>query len=327
MVALGVREVEFYRQLTGAVYPREYGERLSARKRGLAFEANLHRDNALLLRRAVAPCAGLDANRMSVLNLDDAVGTDQAARLRYTRELLIDHAAGKPVPDLVIQPQLEPPIGPGYAIGIRPDVLLLDPSTRMYTCCELKSFIVRLGVADKSDLAGTRLQAAIEIEALRAEAALVGLGDRVRNQAVFVFATPYGLQPHPGFVERLDGPIREVRRALAALAVVKAYLDSLDIADSSQLAQLNPTLTFNFQEACVGTCVLADVCKSRVRERARSLGDAAVEYMGAETTLDRIEELLLGAVPVNAFEAELANMLIASAHMLGFDAASSERSV
>jgi hypothetical protein len=44
MVAERVKEPEFYRRLTGQDYPGEYGERVSARRRGTQFESHLHRD-------------------------------------------------------------------------------------------------------------------------------------------------------------------------------------------------------------------------------------------------------------------------------------------
>lgn len=317
MVILGVQEVEFYEQLTGEHYPREYGERTAARKRGLAFEANLYRNDAILLREALVGYTGRSAAELQVLNLDDIAGHDASLRLDLTRQLMADISDGRPVPDVVIQPELVLQIAPDYTMAIRPDVLVFDHTVYMYKPLEAKSYVLRQSVANKADMQGTRLQAAVEVEALRMEAGRTGLADQVRTEALYVFATPYGLHPHPTVVERLDGASREVRRAFAALRWFKAQLDASGITTGLQLAAQSTSLRRNFQEACIGTCVLADVCKAQVSGRARALGDAAAALFGADAELARLEALLGGATPADQDEAEMTNALRAATHALG----------
>ena len=73
MVSDGVQEPAFYQAYTGTEYPKEYGERVAARRRGAKFEANLHQNNAALLRRVLAEFYGLTAEEIAVRNFADEV--------------------------------------------------------------------------------------------------------------------------------------------------------------------------------------------------------------------------------------------------------------
>ena len=46
-------------------------------------------------------------------------------------------------------------------------------------------------------------------------------------------------------------------------------------------------LKINYQEGCLGNCILAGPCKSRYVGKARLLGDAAADLLGADTDLSR----------------------------------------
>src|SRR2546430_15375861 len=87
MVVESVREPEFYRRVTGTDYPREYGERVSARRRGTKFEANLHQNDAALLRKALAPLYGYDPEDIRVRNFEDELpgARNSVAPLSRTR--------------------------------------------------------------------------------------------------------------------------------------------------------------------------------------------------------------------------------------------------
>src|SRR2546430_1869075 len=117
MVVEGVREPEFYRRVTGTDYPREYGERVSARRRGSKFEANLHQNDAALLRKSLAALYGYESDAMQVRNFEDELpgirNSVRAARLSRTRRVLADLATGKDVPHVLIQPQLTLPMFEG----------------------------------------------------------------------------------------------------------------------------------------------------------------------------------------------------------------------
>jgi hypothetical protein len=319
-----VDEKKFFRRATGFDYPGEFGERLAARRRGAKFEENLHRNDAALLRQAVGSLYRLDPETLYVRNLAAEVPGPRdglrAVRLHRTWTILRDLAAGRPVPDIVIQPQFSIPTGsgPGDFEYVTPDFVILDPRQGIYVPGEEKSFIVRDGVADRADLDRTRRQAAAQILALRAEASRVGLENRVLNRAVFVFATPFGLRPAPAFEEYLHAEVFEIERAIRVLGAVRARLNALRVVDPAPLHVLLDELPINFQERCLSTCVMAPDCQSRCAGSAITLGDQAAELVGPDMDADRIAALALGeAAPATPQEAELASRLTDAALVLG----------
>jgi hypothetical protein len=281
------REPSFYREVTGREFPGEYGERLSARRRGAKFEANLHANEAAELRRAVGPLYGLDPDVMWVRDFAQEVPgpptTMRAQRLVRTRRIIEDLAADRPVPQLLIQPQLRLPTGPERLDfeHISPDYMVLDPAAGMYVPGEEKSFVVRDNVADPGDLDLTRRQAAAQILALRSEAERVGLGDRVAHRAAFVFATPYGLRPAPVREEHLPAEVHAMIRAVEVYSRVRAELVARRATDDAPLAMLVDEIPTSFAESCLGRCILADQCEMRHIGTARGLGDAAARVLGA----------------------------------------------
>lgn len=331
MVVDGVREPEFYRRVTGREYPREYGERIPARRRGIKFEANLHQNNAALLREALAPRFGYDPDEMWVRNLAEEVPGSRdmirAQRVSRTRNILRDLAAGRPVPHIVIQPQFQLPMGRARSRFISPDYMVLVPQVVMYLPGEEKSFIVRNNVADKADLNLARRQAAVEILALRAEAERVGLANRVANRAGFVFATPFGLKPAEPFEEGLEAEIAEVQRAIAVIDAVAARMAELRRIADSPLEMLTEELPINFEESCIGSCVLSDVCRQRFAGKAKILGDAVADILGAETAIDRLMDLINGATPTTPQEAALAPLVQSAARRVGYNDGTSRRRV
>ena len=322
MVVEGVRELDFYRQMTGEEFPGEYGERPSARRRGNKFEANLHANNAALLRRTLGPRYGWNPEEMSVRDfaeeLPGARDTVRAHRLHRTRQILRDLAAGRPVPHLVIQPQLHLCAGRegGRFMFVSPDFMVLDSQAQMYVPGEEKSFIVRDGVAERNDLDRTRRQAAAQIIGLREEAGRVGLADRVRNRAVFVFATPYGLSPTAPVEESLDAPAREIGQAIEVLEAATQRHAARKALDDAKLAMMADDVPINLQDSCFGSCILAAKCKERFERTTRELGDVAADLFGV-VPVERIAELIAGATPVTPIEIELVPRLRDARRILG----------
>lgn len=323
MASERVREPEFYRRVTGREYPGEYGERLAARRRGAKFEANLHMNNAALLRRAVAPLYRLDAEAIVVRNFaEEAPGRSdrlRAVRLHRTRQLLRDLAAGREVPHLLIQPQLRLPTGDGADdfIFVTPDFMVLNPAIGMFVPGEEKSFIVRDGVADRSDLDGTRRQAAVQLLALRAEARRLGAADRVGTRAAFVFATPYGLVPAPAFEDELGAEIREILRAIELIALARQHLAERRAVDGARLEALVDEIPIAYRESCIGRCILASVCKRRFDGFGPQLGDAVRDVLGDAIAITRALELLTGAAPRDEHETLIAVRLRDAIDVLG----------
>src|SRR5436190_542662 len=89
MLRSGLSEPEFYQRLTGEPYPAEYGERLSARRRGAKFERNAYANNAAQLRAALCQAIGVPEKEIWVRNLEDEQpGGREASRVRRWRSTL-----------------------------------------------------------------------------------------------------------------------------------------------------------------------------------------------------------------------------------------------
>lgn len=325
MVIGRVREPEMYRALAGTDYPGEYGERTSARRRGTQFENTLFRDEARLLRETLAPVLGTTWEELTVRNLVAEVRGESAAamaeRFRRTRAVLEDLASGRPVPDVLVQPQLRLTTGGEEAMYIAPDALALDRSRLVYLPVEIKSFIVRDGVVDPQDRDSARRQAAVELIALDQELAASGIADRLGETALFIFATPFGFRPHPAFSERLSAELYEMRRALVVVEQVQSRLDALGIRgplDAQVLARFAPQLTTTYQESCVAGCLLASICRQQRADQIVVLGDAVANVLGDDMSLSRTIELLQGATPQTPREMRLAPALLDAAAIFGW---------
>lgn len=313
MVLEGIRnEPRFYERVTGEPYPGEYGERHSMRRRGIKFEQMLHANGAAELRRALARFLGERPDRVHVRNLEEEVPGSgdvlRAQRLSRTRRILRDLAAGRPVPHIVIKPQLVLPVG-SRMVPVSPDFMALDPELRIYVPGEEKSFIVRDGQADAKDLERTRLQAAVSVEALRHEAARVGLADRVRDRALLIMATPYGLRAAPPVLEDVEGEVAAVRHAIQALESHERVLQELRERVDARLEDLADELPICYQERCLHACTMAPYCRVRVADSPHLLGDRIARMAPPGATLGRMLRLLRGDVPRSPEEAELAQML------------------
>jgi hypothetical protein len=330
MALARVDEKKFYRAVTGEDFPGEYGEREAARRRGSKFESNLHQNNAAKLRKALAalPGWGLDAEAMTVRNFADEIpgppDTMRAARLTRTRLVLKDLAAGREVPHVLIQPQLALPLegGPSSTTDfISPDFLVLDARNGIYVPGEEKSFITRQNVAEPSDRDLTRRQAGAQILALRAETQRARIKAAVAARAVFVFATPYGLEPASAFEEQLDAEVYELTRAIVSIAEAKQVIERLRGSAKNltnlELSHLFDDLPRNFQEGCLGSCIMSAVCEKREAGTARALGDAATQLLGPDTQLVRAIDLVRKRARPRPDERELVEQLRRGASALG----------
>lgn len=325
MALESVKELDFFQSVTGEKYPGEYGERVAARRRGDKFERNLRQNNAALLRKALAELfPGLDPDTMVVRDFTEEVPGPPASmhiqRFHRTRNIFSDLLKGKEVPHLVIEPRFSVPSGgqyPGFMVG--PDFMVLDPKRRIYRPGEEKSFITRENVAEPGDKDLTRRQAAAQVLGEQAvlNALKAGAGDAIPNEAVFVFATPYGLKPAPAFIEPIDAAVHEMRKALAKMSEVQTILRGLRKGTEVPLHLLVDELPSHFQESCLGSCVMASWCERRHAGTARVLGDAAADLLGADTDLKRLARVVAGAVRGAGPERELADQLRQAAKALG----------
>jgi hypothetical protein len=314
MLRSGLSEPEYYQRLTGEAYPDEYGERLSARRRGAKFERNAYANNAAPLRTALTEIVGLPAEQIWVRNLEDEEpGPREASRTRRWRRTMAifsDHVAGRPCAQILIQPQLHITSGgliekPGFWIA--PDILFLDRTRNMYSPADLKSFVVRGNSVEPSNLEGSRLQVAIQSLALHESLRTVGDSRHLQHVGGFIFATPFGLAPHKPQIETLDGSVDRIQKALLALRRHGEHLDMLKKVDGDTREDfLIDSVPTHFQERCLKSCALARICREQHRGKAHELGDDAVKLLGPNFDLGRAVALLAGAKPESHHERDIA---------------------
>lgn len=321
-------EKQFYEQVTGAPFTGEYGERDSARRRGAKFERNLLQPpgDARLLREALAPIMGMDAEAIAVRDLDnEAPGGAQASRVKrltLTRGIFKDalltgtlntHVIVKPT--IVLNTGLFP--NDLHWRYIEPDFVFWDASLGCYVPGDFKSFVVRDGVVPGDKLERVRLQLACDVVALRDEmhALSAGLEERLPATGYLVFATPYGLKPDTPRREDLRGAVPMILKTIEAFREHRANIHAA--AAGAPIVTTAPDLRLHYQEKCVATCILSDYCRQRLANDPRLLGDVAHELLGGGRDLPRLVELVHGAEPANAEEQRLQHDLRRAAGLRG----------
>ncbi len=327
MVIGQVDEIEFYEALTKQQFEGEYGERISARRRGNKFEASLHQNNAAELRRILAPRFGYDPERMYVRNLADEIPDymTEVHRHRYVRTMRVfaDVAGGcepPSVPHLLIEPQLRLPVGHSRFVYVAPDFAVFDPVTKCYVVGEEKSMIVRAGSPDRMDLERTRRQAGAEALALRLMGDQLNLSERVRDRAIFVFSSPFDVMPHPPVEEYLHAEVSEIRRALERYQAISEELQVHGRRDRKKIVARATQLRINFQNSCLSSCALFYHCKSQVNGTVLVLGDEAKDAFGGTTELEHLYALADGTAEAkSAEESALTARLRETALLLGVE--------
>lgn len=291
-------EKRFYERVVGQPYDREFGERQSSKRRGAQFESNAYAGDARLLREALSSLIELDPEDIRVRNLtDDYPGTkDDAriARLKITRSILAASMRGGSVPHIIVQPQLLIPTSPGPRpyFFIAPDLLVWSARRGGYLPGDLKSFIVRENEVAKGDLARVRLQLGAQMLALRHEYHRLNPAMTVTPQGLLIFSRPNGLRPHAPRIEDLGGAVEAVRIGITAFLRHRERINALRAGAEpyTVAADLEP----NFQDSCLGSCVMAQWCRERLTGRAADMGDVAGEVLG-DVTIDRLIDLMTGA--------------------------------
>lgn len=313
-------EKRFYERVVGEPYDREFGERPSSKRRGSQFERNAYAGDARLLREAFAPFLRIGPDEVVVRNLvDDYPGTkDDAriARLRIMRGILADAVGGRPVPHIIIQPQLLIPTSPGPRpyFFIAPDLLVRSPDDGIYRPGDLKSFIVRENEVSKGDLARVRLQLGAQALALTHEYNRIDPRIRVGSEGMLVFSKPNGLSPHSPRTEDLGGAIEAIRIGIAAFLRHRQRIDELRAG--AEPFTVAADLVPNFQDTCLATCVMAQWCRQRVAGKAADMGETAREVLG-DVSITHVIGLIAGTIePTNDHERIVAVQLreLASRH-------------
>lgn len=318
MIRSGLNEPKFYQALTGESYPKEYGERNSARRRGAKFERNAYEHNAALLRSALSAHIGVAENDIWVRNLEDEVPGGQEVnrihRWQRTMAILKDHVEGKPTAHILIQPQLQltmQGLGKRAGLFIAPDILFLDGASGRYRPADLKSFVVRGHQVAPADLERSRLQVAIQSLALHEALSVLRNERPPEHVGGFIFATPFGLKPHPPCIESLDASVDRVLKAIEALAAHARTIEAAKARDgATREILLLDEIPNHFQERCISGCALASVCQNRYGAKATVLGDSAAQILGRDFPIARAVELMAGAAPRDREEERIQALLL-----------------
>jgi hypothetical protein len=310
MLLLGLQEQETFRLLTGKPYPGPRGDRSAALAWGRLFEARLTENQARRLLVALDGMLGIRATSAHIRDLraeipdaeDDAVST----RATRTREILADLLDGRPVPDLVLQPCLVLKWRGADWGYIAPDALALDRSRRRYVPLEAKGYIALDGMITPGERAAVRLQAAVEIVALRSELVHLDPAAEVPPQALLIVATPFGFRPAPSVLEELDAETVAVEVALRTIAQV---FSRLAIQRTVPLRERLLGLPIHLQDSCLASCALAGVCRARAPRIHATFGDHVAALLGERVDLDRLICLLCGEPAASPEEADLQEAL------------------
>jgi hypothetical protein len=307
MHLLSLSEQGAYTLLTGIPYPGPRGERTSALQWGRLFEVRLTEHQAGRLLASLDCVLRIQPARVRVRDLRQEVPDSQPEavleRCRRTRVILTDLLAGRRVPDLLLQPALQLSWD-GMDWGhIVPDALVLDRAQQRFVPLETKAYISLDGMLTPGERIALRLQAAVEVLALRSELRRLDPGRTVPPLALLVVATPFGFRPAPAVLEELEAELAAVEAALRTLGRVFAHL-ATPRQDSPPRETLT-SLPHYYQESCLTGCALAGVCRTQTPGARGELGDHAASLIGEQIDLARVIALLSGAPATTPEEAQL----------------------
>jgi hypothetical protein len=248
------------------------------------------------LRRAGGPCASIDSARGETENWLRAVAAGKAAQT-------IAAGATICIPGGVMLPSATLCVD-ALAIRRSGDAVELVVG-------EVKVYPDRNGYTDATQLATSRAQAGMYVHGLRLVLKNLGIDDRVRvSDRGFLVLSRAGTNFLS--VRAREDFGGQARRAEEGLAALSAWAGSLSLGRFTPDLAL-PVIqkaTTAYCESCLSFCERVEVCRRRAEELADGaiLGDAVNRYLGG-TSLERVNQLLRGAKPLDDHEAEIAALL------------------
>ncbi len=294
---------------------REHGSP-QALATGIVFEGILLRDEARRLIDLFTGAGWLTLGVQSFVDVQaafpDADAASLAQRETLTRDLIAQKLRGDPTAPAIIWHGRLTLAVTGVASGvvhIEPDCLVASPTDRMYRPVEAKSFRHRGPRTNSSDVANARMQAAVEILALRdtvaniAAATEAPISERELDQLV---SDRCGLitRKRVGMTARLSAITvrREITLMRRLLLGFRAHVERAVAANTVVLDRRDgqESLPNALRDDCRDFCYLAAACEASARQRGEpiALGSEMQEAIGIVGNIPRLIALLDGREPV-----------------------------
>lgn len=284
--------------------------------RGQTFERSLFRDDAKALREALIEAAVLPENAKGFadfrLRVNSGAMQDLDAAIAGTSELLSRIALRKAAPAIIAGASIRLP-----RLVMLPETILVADVVAVDTRDELPTLIVgeiktypdRGGYTDGGELAQARAQAGVYVHGLRTAVTELDLADRltVSLTGFLVLSRPGFSRPSVRAGEDLRFQAWRAQRGFRQLEEAAKGLPPP--GNENPIAAIRAAETYYCQD-CVSFCERAPTCFSRAVEKSDAvvLGEDVARFLG-KTSLPRAVELLKGARPRDAAEADVARRL------------------
>lgn len=288
---------------------------------GRQFEAALKLSEFGRFRDALHRAGRIDnPESVTIADVDaEAPGDTEVARaerVRRTRAYLLRTARGDTtVPDVLWHPHVTLPMT-GFTVTIIPDYLLLRHTASGLRVGEIKAYRDRGAHTAIASLRLARLQAAVEVLAVREALRSLGVRDidemvsadvdfmlRARTSGMFGV-----LRRRPARIHR---EVERVQRALAdATMRLPHHLSTLPVGTTLDSRQGFEALPYDYSEECRGHCALAARCAERAERQGNGaiLGDHVASLLGGVVTLHDLDVMLAGrGVPTTPEAAAIVN--------------------
>ncbi|HWG34216.1 MAG TPA: hypothetical protein VN650_08610 [Gemmatimonadaceae bacterium] len=280
---------------------------------GVAFERVLLRDGAAPLVDLFTGAGWLLPGSASFVDVSaahpDIDSASLARREEMTRAFLAQRLRGDPgTPNIIWHARLtlSVPALEGGTVTIEPDCLVASATSGFYTPVEVKSFHDRGPRTDPLDLEKARMQAAVEVLALRDTtlSLAAAIGQRFDDEALRqlipdrcgLILRRFGMRAR---LQRLNvrRELTLMRRFLAGLrARVDRALTTRASAFTIDTLTGHESIANALREDCRSFCDFASSCEAAARRAGQPivLGHAMEEAVGAVGTLPRLIALLEG---------------------------------
>jgi len=312
-------------------FPAKFGQSQFAITRGNAFEAQVKANGYAELLRLLRETLGLEIREVGSTDLEDVGGnTGQDIRHARSRQKLTS-AASDPnaAATFYDHPLLRLDVG-GNEVYLEPDLVAFHHDG-VFHVVEIKSFAVIDDQADASKVAAAATQSAVYVLALRR---LLG-DDKVADEVVLVCPKDFSNQPVATKVDvrkQLIGLNHQLSRLARIETLVGALPPTLTLdlapdgsgkptrATTDVIAALGG-IDARYAPDCLAKCEMAFFCRHEATGCTAALGLSVREELGGVETVAEALGLADGTLVAGDEQAEVAEMLRATARIFGSVAA------